>query len=542
MAPKRWTLVVTELGASTVLHSVEVDATNWMSALSEGRARIGETGGVPAGASCAVAPDGRVTILDPVAQRSYAIAPKSGGSLLPSRSAPPAGAPEATTTSAAAPNNASAVTRPSVKSVPPPASPTALEASVGARSAGLGYIATPLASRSASDIATTGTTPSSVRPAALASAPMTSSSAGATPAALPSAATPTSATPSSVGDITVVDPPRPGSTHDADVRPPMPEEEISTEWQLLSHREENPSQDSPITFRERTYVVPGDMPGATVEVILRRRLAEVQATLAHLSRGRFVMLAAFDHAWTEAPERPPVAVLEWKDWRGGPVIRFPLAEAFPFAQEKRRATPTPPPPAARPPIELTKPSVTSAGEDARIAQAFEATQDLFMLRSPAEGMEFVAQLLEELVPAEAITGALYDIDRDEFRFVALRGIAAADRKGEAVSARAGLFGAAVERRSTLVIGDLMGDDRFDDAHESRPGLVPRDAIYVPLEKSSRLLGMLQILNRRGRGAGADGDGARGAFSDVDVEVATYLGRQLSEFLLSARASIVAPGR
>ncbi|MCA9583628.1 MAG: hypothetical protein KC416_17640, partial [Myxococcales bacterium] len=60
-----------------------------MAALRAGREKLGEKEGVPAGASCAVASDGRVTIMDPVAQRSYLLVPEGGQSFAPSR--PPTG-------------------------------------------------------------------------------------------------------------------------------------------------------------------------------------------------------------------------------------------------------------------------------------------------------------------------------------------------------------------------------------------------------------------------------------------------------------------
>ncbi|MBW2465475.1 MAG: hypothetical protein JRH11_27760, partial [Deltaproteobacteria bacterium] len=75
MATKTWRLVVTELGGSAPLSDVSVEATNWMAAMKAGRAAAGEDGGVPPGASCAVAPGGQVTIHDPVARKTYTLTP-----------------------------------------------------------------------------------------------------------------------------------------------------------------------------------------------------------------------------------------------------------------------------------------------------------------------------------------------------------------------------------------------------------------------------------------------------------------------------------
>jgi len=52
-----------------------VNAASWPAALQAGRAKIGESGGVPAGASCNVNPNGTVTIQDARERRRYQIVP-----------------------------------------------------------------------------------------------------------------------------------------------------------------------------------------------------------------------------------------------------------------------------------------------------------------------------------------------------------------------------------------------------------------------------------------------------------------------------------
>src|SRR5690606_38600780 len=73
-------------------HEVVVDAGDWMTALTRARGQIGERGGVPPGASCAVAPDGKVTILDGVARRQYALATTEEAPSAPASPAPAAAA------------------------------------------------------------------------------------------------------------------------------------------------------------------------------------------------------------------------------------------------------------------------------------------------------------------------------------------------------------------------------------------------------------------------------------------------------------------
>ncbi|MFW5921413.1 MAG: hypothetical protein ACOCUS_06190, partial [Polyangiales bacterium] len=71
---------MTDLGGSQTLSEVAIEGENWMSALKTGRGELGEQGGVPTGASCAVAPDGKVTVLDPSQRRRYVLTPDTSTS------------------------------------------------------------------------------------------------------------------------------------------------------------------------------------------------------------------------------------------------------------------------------------------------------------------------------------------------------------------------------------------------------------------------------------------------------------------------------
>ena len=66
---------ISQLGVAEPLFVGTVEAPSWPLALQVGRADFGESGGVPAGASCNVAPSGFVTIQDGREQRRYQIRP-----------------------------------------------------------------------------------------------------------------------------------------------------------------------------------------------------------------------------------------------------------------------------------------------------------------------------------------------------------------------------------------------------------------------------------------------------------------------------------
>jgi len=75
VATKYWKVEISRLGASEPLFLGTVQAPTWPGALQAGRANIGESGGVPAGASCNVNPNGTVTIQDARERRRYQILP-----------------------------------------------------------------------------------------------------------------------------------------------------------------------------------------------------------------------------------------------------------------------------------------------------------------------------------------------------------------------------------------------------------------------------------------------------------------------------------
>ncbi len=337
----------------------------------------------------------------------------------------------------------------------------------------------------------------------------------------------------------------------------------SSTFVLLSTRDEEPSAASPIAYRERCLFAPSAPEPAVAEQGLRVELARVQATLSGRPRGQFVSLALFDHYFQGKPTRGPVATLVWKDWRGEPVFTWqgggtepnlpsrasdPVRSSFtppvthaepapspvvvappPPAQEVAHApaprTPLPTPQSAADSWSSGNPLESTGDHDRRLSAAFEAVQDLYFLASSAEGLVFAVKLLQDLVPCEAATGGIYDINTDELRLVALTGTGSEERRAEAIPSSQGLLGAAaLTTAEFLVINDVLSDPRFDPAIDGRVGMQTASMLLLPLRRDDNLLGLLQLINRRGGKP----------FSDADVAVCTYVARQVAEFMQSKR--------
>ncbi|WP_394832002.1 GAF domain-containing protein [Pendulispora rubella] len=114
-----------------------------------------------------------------------------------------------------------------------------------------------------------------------------------------------------------------------------------SEPHVLYRREQEPTDESPLLYREDVYVMPEGTTEAQAEKYLRAQFLTIKAVLASSRPGKYVNLAVFDHAFEGRPTRLPLATLSWKDWKGQePTIIYPRsagAVSFaPFSQQPAR--------------------------------------------------------------------------------------------------------------------------------------------------------------------------------------------------------------
>lgn len=295
MGVRRWRLTITQAGLAAPVADTVVEASHWLGALEAAQRALGERTGVPAGASCAVAPDEHVVIHDPRARRRYHLGPVPGGL----GEAPPGGTGDRPAPAAS----------PAGRPAPPgPGLPaqTARRAAARTMAYDVGAVLPPPAPPAAGK----RTIAYNVKDLPLPPPPVP---VGAPPAPPPAAAVP---------------PPPP---RDPSPRAPSPPDDRGAVREpargtVLSRRDASPTAESPLHYRERTYFVPGGTAEREAVALLRVRLAEIQRDLAALPPGKYVNLAAFDHAWKDTPTRPPIATLQWMDWRGAPEIAYPLRD------------------------------------------------------------------------------------------------------------------------------------------------------------------------------------------------------------------------
>ncbi len=126
------------------------------------------------------------------------------------------------------------------------------------------------------------------------------------------------------------------------------------DFTVIRKREEQPSESSPIIYREYAYAVAPGTTEAAAEVLLWLRFRELNSALQNETARKFVQLAVFDHVFERRPQRAPLATLAWKDWRGDPVLTFPHRKAgaptpAPVPPAPSASTPAPAAPAASAP-------------------------------------------------------------------------------------------------------------------------------------------------------------------------------------------------
>jgi hypothetical protein len=113
---------------------------------------------------------------------------------------------------------------------------------------------------------------------------------------------------------------------------PSPAIDMPPPSSVLRKRQEEPTPDSPITYREIAYVVEPGVTRGSVEALLWASFRDLSRELAEREGQKFVQLAVFDHRFERRPERPPLGTLAWKDWRGNPVLSFPFFDGTPHVR------------------------------------------------------------------------------------------------------------------------------------------------------------------------------------------------------------------
>jgi putative methionine-R-sulfoxide reductase with GAF domain len=333
-------------------------------------------------------------------------------------------------------------------------------------------------------------------------------------------------------------------------------------FELIGSRDENPSERSPLTYRERVYAVAEGTSNEAARDLLLDRFDDVRASLDQSTAGNLINLAVFDHVFRGKPQRRPIATLTWKDWKSAePEIRYPLHETGgepPSSREAPTRASAPPgsypqpsvtPPSAPPPasapasapagsISRKNPSERPPPPPARRLSGNELTlalstaaSDLRFLRDALAGAEFVLTLLREKLPHEIGLVSFFDSARREY--VVVRQVGGPESiLLKRMTEFAPIARAAMRNSHAVVVTDAPSDPRASsDDRWKAIGAPLKSFVTIPVQAGGRTLGLIDIANPT--------DGSR--FSEADADGLTIVGERLGEFL-STREVILDPER
>ncbi|MCA9629869.1 MAG: hypothetical protein KC766_19490, partial [Myxococcales bacterium] len=182
----------------------------------------------------------------------------------------------------------------------------------------------------------------------------------------------------------------------------------SVDFHVVRKRSEDPSERTPISYREFAYAVKPGTTRADAERLIQERFREVKSSLDGRPPGKFVQLAVFDHVFEKRPANKPLVTLAWKDWRGDAVLSFPRGtdEAPISVAPPSDAPPESLPPYSGPGIDAAPVSMSDPTVAAALAnEAVEASDPIEVSEEPPVSSRSAASAQPNAVAHPATAGA-----------------------------------------------------------------------------------------------------------------------------------------
>lgn len=126
---------------------------------------------------------------------------------------------------------------------------------------------------------------------------------------------------------------------------------------------------------------------------------------------------------------------------------------------------------------------------------------------------------------DAETSSIFEVDheRDELRFRLARGKWGSKAREIRLSMGEGIAGIVAQKGRPILVPDVDQDKRFTNRIDAHTGFKTRSVICVPIKHKGRLIGVLEVLNKR-----------VGSFDDEDVELLTVVSNQIGIAMENAR--------
>ena len=129
----------------------------------------------------------------------------------------------------------------------------------------------------------------------------------------------------------------------------------------------------------------------------------------------------------------------------------------------------------------------------------------------------------DLLEAETTSLFLLDEDRNELEIAVATGAPAENVMRQRIPAGTGIAGWVVEHGEPAIVDDPSSDARFYGGIDEQSGFQTRNVLAVPLRTKDKVIGVVEIINKR-----------EGGFSQDDVRVASALADQAGTAIDNAR--------
>jgi sigma-B regulation protein RsbU (phosphoserine phosphatase) len=179
----------------------------------------------------------------------------------------------------------------------------------------------------------------------------------------------------------------------------------------------------------------------------------------------------------------------------------------------------------------------------RLRKLIEANQSLAQVESVANLVPLFLNLAREVTDAEASSFLIYDPHRRVLRFSAITDESISDgtlkniKESIELQLGQGIAGWVAQQRQPLIVADAQKDRRFFNRVDRSTGFVTRSILCVPVLYGEELLGVIEVLNARGKASFDDSDrDLLVSFADL-AAVAIIRARLLEERLQQQKVNI-----
>jgi len=158
----------------------------------------------------------------------------------------------------------------------------------------------------------------------------------------------------------------------------------------------------------------------------------------------------------------------------------------------------------------------------RLEKILGVTKDL---REEVHGDLLLEKVLDTaLVITKSEAGAILLSDGEKLVFKIVRGEKTESLAGSSIQKEKGIAGWVARTGQPIRVADVSTDDRFDGDVDSLAGFKTRTVMAIPLKTKDGVIGVLELLNRKGGHA----------FRERDEEIITYLAEQAAISIIKAR--------